>query len=303
MPDNQQQQQQAPRSLFQQVQSNLQKMAAPQAAGAGVLGSTEEVRQISQAATGKLAPTGTEGPQRDVQGEMAVVDQVKQGQEAIARDSQLTQLAQQQADQQLQNEAQFQDRKLDEEELNKLDYYHQTQERILMEYSTGQRQLDYQKDKAKMEQLGFSMRLSDAKYMDELQKQANIARLSDAARFQEEMTRTVFAEEMELFQDNLSFRALMAADDRKFNEYLATIDAETALRFAESQGKAAAQTGMWTGIGDMVSGASKFATSDTGSKWLKDFFGSTSTSELIPQSTKSNVSGEYVEELPNQVRT
>ena len=263
---------QQPTSLFDQVQSNLQKMAAPQSLS-GVLGATQDVAKISQAATGKagVAP-GAQGPQRDAQQELAVVDQVQQGQMAIGRDAQLSQLAQQQAHQQIQNESVFQDKKLDEEELNRIDQFHQMQSKILQEYSTGQRQLDYSKDKAKLEQLGFASRLADAKYLNDLQQQANRARLSDAARFEEEMTRTVFAEEADLLRDNLDFRALMAADARQFEEAVSKIDIDFATSMAKASNRAAAEGTMWQGVSGTISAGSQFAQSDKGSKWLDSFF-------------------------------
>lgn len=274
------QQQAQPQSLFQQVQSNLQKMAAPQSLS-GVLGATQDVAGISQASTGKAAPSpGMQGPQRDVQNELAVVDQVQQGQKAIARDSQLNQLAMQQADQQMQNEAQFQDKKLDEEELNRLDQFHQIQSKILQEFSTGQRQLDLNKDKAKMEQLGFAARLSNDQYVRSLQEQANKSRLSDAARFEEELTRTVFAEEEALFRDNLDFRALMSADQRQFTEATAQIDLDFAMSLANAQSRQANENQMWTGVGGVISAGTQFATSDTGAKWLDKFFSKPGTPDV-----------------------
>jgi hypothetical protein len=275
-------QQQAPQSLFQQVQSNLQKMAAPQSMS-GILGATQDVAKISQAATGKAgAAPGMQGPQRDTQQELAVVDQVQQGQKAISRDAQLSQLAMQQADQQMQNEAVFQDKKLDEEELNRLDQFHQVQGKILQEYATGQRQLDLSKDKAKLEQLGFASRLSNDKYVRDLQQQANKARLSDAARFSEELTRTVFADEEELFRNDLNFRALMAADQRQFTEATAQIDLDFALSLANAKGREESAQSMWRGVGGVISAGAQFATSDTGSKWLNQFFGG---STLTPTPT------------------
>ena len=282
--------QQAPKSLFQQIQGNLSKMAAPQSAGLGVLGSTRDVQAISQAATGKAGPAeGMEGPQRDVQQELAVVDQVKQGQQAIARDSQLTQLAQQQADQQIQNEASFSERKLDEEELNKLDQFHQIQQRILTDYTTGQRQLDFNRDKARLEQLGFASRLSNDKYLNDLQRQANKARLSDAARFEEEMVRTVFADEEVLLRDSLDFRAMMAADSRQFTEATAQIDLDFAMSLANAENRTANEKSFWQGISGLVSSGAEFATSKTGSDWLKSLGDSDSSDSSLSASDGSYV--------------
>ena len=276
-------------SLFQKVQANLQSMAAPQSAGAGVLGSTGLVQRVSQAATGRVSATGEEGPQRDVQQELAAIDQVQQGQQAIARDSQLTQLSQQQADQQMQNEYSLNSRKLDENSLNQLAQYNQTQNRILNEYSTQQRQLDLNKDKAKMEQLGFSLRLSDAKYLDQLNREATKARLSDAVQFNEELARTVFGQEQDLLRSNLSFRAMLNADDNQFKLSLQQIDASMALDLAMSQNRAMSEGMMWQGVATASSGLAQFGASDTGKKWLNNLF--SSNEEIVPSGGTADVSG------------
>ena len=240
-------------SLFQQLQQNLAKMAQPAQAPGSVLGQTEAVRAISQAASGKQVPgLGGAGPARSVQGEMQVVDQVRRGQEELAKQNQIQQLAFAQEAKNIQDEEEFKNKLLSEEELNARDKYLATQERILSEYTTGQRQLDLNKDKAKLEQLGFSMRLSNDKYLNELQRQATMANLSDALAFEEEMYRTVFADEEELLRDDLDFRALIAADRRTFEDEVSQISLDMALDIARAENKQLAQRQMWEGIGGLA---------------------------------------------------
>lgn len=248
-------------SLFQQLQQNLAKMAQPVQAPGAVLGQTEAVRAVSQAASGKQVPgLGGAGPARSVQGEMQVVDQVKRGQEELAKQSQIQQLAFAQEAKNIQDEEEFKNKLLSEEELNARDKYLATQERILSEYTTGQRQLDLNKDKAKLEQLGFSMRLSNDKYLNELQRQATMANLSDALAFEEEMYRTVFADEEELLRNDLDFRALIAADARTFQDEMMKIDLDTALAMSRAENKALSERQMWEGISDLgQAGVSAYA--------------------------------------------
>lgn len=248
-------------SLFQQLQQNLAKMAQPTQAPGEVIGQTEALRAISQAASGKQAPSlGGAGPSRSVQAEMQVVDQVKRGQEELAKQNQIQQLAFAQEAKNIQDEEQFKNKLLSEDELNARDKYLTTQERILSEYTTGQRQLDLNKDKAKLEQLGFNMRLSNDKYLSELQRQATMANLSDALAFEEEMYRTIFADEEELLRNDLDFRALMAADKRTFEEEVMRIDIDTAIAMANAENRAISQRQMWEGISGLgQAGVSAYA--------------------------------------------
>jgi hypothetical protein len=241
-------------SLFSQIQQNLSKLAQPAQAPGQVTGQTEALQRISQAASGKAVPgagMGT-GPARSTQAELAVVDQVKRGQDELFKQNQMQQLALAQEQKSIQDQADFKNRLLSEDQLAARDKYLTTQERILNEYSNNQRQLDLNKDKARLEQLGFSMRLSNDKYLQELDRQARMANLSDAVAFEEEMYRTIFADEEELFRDNLDFRALMAADERSFRDEISQISLDMALDLSRAENKALSQKQMWDGIGGLM---------------------------------------------------
>ncbi len=237
-------------SLFSQIQQNLSKLAQPVQAPGQITGQTEALQKISQAASGKAVPgTGLgAGPARSAQAELAVVDQVKRGQQELAKQNQMDQIAVAQQVRNLQQEEEFKNKQLSEDQLNTRDKFLDLQQRILSEYTTGQRQLDLNKDKAKMEQLGFSMRLANESYINELQNQAARANLADELQFEEELYRTIFAEEEELFRDDLDFRALLAADDRQFRDEIAQIDINAALRIAEADNRAVSEKMGWEGL-------------------------------------------------------
>lgn len=238
-------------NLFSQIQQGLAKMTQPVQPAGQVLGQTEAIQRISQAASGKQAPGATAGaaPARSIQGERQVVDQVRRGQEELAKQAQIDQLAIAQQARSLQQNEDFKNKVISEEQVAARDKFLDLQRNILSEYTNGQRQLDLNKDKAKLEQLGFSMRLSNEQYINELQNQAARANLADELQFEEELYRTIFADEEELFRDDLDFRALLAADERAFRDELAQIDINAAIRLAETENKAASEKMGWEALG------------------------------------------------------
>jgi hypothetical protein len=203
---------------------------------------------------------------------MASVDQVKRGQEELARQNQIQQLAFAQEQRAIEDSEQFKNKLLSEEQLSARDKYLSTQERILSDYTNNRRQLDLNKDKARLEQLGFSMRLGNDKYLQELDRQAKMANLSDAMSFEEELYRTIFADEEELLRDNLDFRALLAADERTFRDELSQISLDMALEVSRADNKRLSQNQMWEGISGLTQAAA----------YGYAAFGESPTSEIAP---------------------
>lgn len=246
-------------SLLDQVRQNLAKMSAPVAAPGSVLGETAAIQKISQAASGRAVPGAGAGaePGRSRQAELAVVDQVRRGQEELAKSAAIQDLSMAQQQKSIEDAKEFKNKQLSEEQLATREKFLDTQRNILNEYSQGQRQLDFNKDKAKLEQLGFSMRLSNASYMDELEKQATLANLSDALSFEEELMKAIFADEQDLLRDDLEFRALMAADSRTFTNELSNISLELAMDMAKAENRAASERAGWNGLSTLVEAGAK----------------------------------------------
>lgn len=252
-------------SLLQQLQKNLGGTSAPQNLAAP-LGAAQDAASINRATAGKAGPSQGSAPARSNQQAEGIVDQVRQGSEAIQRDAQINQLALSQQAQSQQKQAAFQDKMLSEQELNQREKFLSTQEQILGDYVKGARTLDLEKDKSRLEQLGFGMRLGNDKYLTQLQQEAHKSRLGDALKFDEEMKRSVFSDEEELLRTNLEFRALMNAKGRELADRLSQIDIDTALAIAAADNKAANSRSMWEGIGTAVSaGAGMLGKSGVGS--------------------------------------
>jgi hypothetical protein len=274
-------------SLFDQVKQNLNKMAQPVQAAGQILGQTEALSRISQAASGKAVPGagGAGAPARSQQAELAVVDQVKRGQQELAKANQMQTLALGQQEQALKDSEEFKNRLMSDEQLAAREKYLETQRGILTDYSSGQRQLDLTKDKAKLEQLGFSMRLSNDKYLNELENRAKIAGLSNAISFEEELTRSIFADEEELFRNDLDFRAMIAADQRTFRDELAQMDINMALDMAEASNRALSEKQMWDGLGGIIQGGASAYASYKGTPTATTGYGTGGPEALSPEET------------------
>lgn len=268
-------------TFLQQIQRNM-GAPAPQSLTAP-LGAQADAAAVNRATAGKAGGQSS-GPSRSNQQAAGLVDQVQQGSESIQRDAQIQQLTITQQAQAQAKQAAFQDKLLSEQELNQREKFITTQEQILGEYVKGARTLDLNKDKSRLEQLGFGMRLGSEKYITQLQQEAHKARLSDALRFDEELKRTIFADEEELFRNDLQFRALMNSRGRDLQEQLASIDIDTAIALAAADNKAVNQRSMWDGIGTAVS---------AGAGPLAGAFSPSTTPEpgMVAESTTGRVAG------------
>jgi hypothetical protein len=95
-----------------------------------------------------------------------------------------------------------------------------------------QGELDFQKDKAVVEQAGFYARLANDQYVEKLQNEGARARINSAADFEEEFTRTILRDEEQTLKNSLLFEELLKADERKFEVLLQGMDLDFAIQVA-----------------------------------------------------------------------
>lgn len=239
-------------TALQRIQQSLAQKAQPQQA-TGILGQTEAVEKISRAASGKALTSGV-GPSRSRQTEKQVASQVEQGQRALQEQIQAEAVGQAQQTRAIQEQAKFENKLLSQQQLDMQDKFIVKQQEILSSFVRSGREIDLNKEKAKAEQLGFMMRLNTDYYLTDLNDEANRAMLQDDIEFQEELARTLFNEELDLFRDDLDFRSMINADEREFELDIANINIDFALKMAESSAEQANQQMMWQGFGTAVEG-------------------------------------------------
>jgi 2-hydroxychromene-2-carboxylate isomerase len=110
-----------------------------------------------------------------------------------------------------------------------------------------------------MEQALFGMRLSNKKYIDQLEIEGRKRRLDNAVQFKEALTETLFKEELDLLKSDIAFKRKLAGDEREFAALLESIDLDTALKLVMQESEATQIAMVAQGAKDVISGGLKYA--------------------------------------------
>lgn len=243
----------SPLEQLRQAMANPMGTLAPENRPGALLGEQEQIQRLAGAQTGKAAAPGT-APRLSTIQEQVAAREAGLGAQQLAQQGQLEALRVKQEEDQIQDELGLRLRELDDQRLAQQEYQQQQTQTLLDQFTTGQRQLNLSRDKATMEQVGFQLRLNNSKYIKQLQDYGRRARLDNKIKFQEELQRTIFAEEESMFQSDLLFRSMINAKGREFTSQLAQIDLDFALQIATMENEAASQRMMWQGAASAVSG-------------------------------------------------
>jgi hypothetical protein len=100
---------------------------------------------------------------------------------------------------------------------------------------------------AKLEQLGFLLRLQDKDYLTNLERAGREARLNNELSFKEQMSKDIFAEDLDVFKDDLGFKEFINANQRDFEEMLHNMDLQSAEKLAKAKFKAEKTKAIWSG--------------------------------------------------------
>jgi hypothetical protein len=218
---------------------------------APTLGQTEQAQGLLRAKVG-AGQTGTEGPRRSsIQETAAAQDTQSQlAQGALSNKLQGKQLLQAEEEQAVKTEQQFLNLNEDKENM-RAQMARQTAE-ILNQFESGIKQLDSQKDKAALEQVGFMLRLQDDKYVADLNQNAQRIGLENDLKFKEEITRAAFEDDMDIFKNNIEFQTFMNMDRRQFEVQVAQMDINYAMQLASRELDSAKTQQLFTGVGNLA---------------------------------------------------
>lgn len=231
------------------VQNRLKKTTPAQDLG---LGATEQVQNIQRASTGKAA--GPVGPRASALGERQAAVQSQQALGQIAQQGRLQGLQQQQTAEAQEQAAGIASRQLEQKRQFVRDDANKKMEGLRADYSRALEEGDFARAQAAAEQASFLTRLGNEKYINELQMEGKRARLDNEVDFKKAFKEQQYADTMDLLEDNIEFKKLMAADDREFEEQLAQISAADALKILNARIEAGMKQQMYSGIGSMISG-------------------------------------------------
>lgn len=216
-------------------------------------GQTEVLRRAQQAATGKgetglAAPVASELERTAVMAEQQKTQDAQQ--QALSTASQVKRAATQLEKDTLDGLDQ-----LTEQQASQVQQYRQKALSILDNLGRNKQQLSFAKQKSAVEQAGFLTRLSNKKYVDELQMAGRRQRLDNAAAFKSAVLENTFKEQEDLLRSDLSFRRALGADQREFTKYIASMTLDTALALATGQLQTQSQAGMYSGLSTLASTA------------------------------------------------
>ena len=103
---------------------------------------------------------------------------------------------------------------------------------IFSSFEESKKELEFRKDAAELEQLGFLMAMNDAAYVDELQAVAKERNLMDDQAYREEMLTVTLGDNFKNFLDEMGFREFYNEQGRINESELAKIDINSALQMA-----------------------------------------------------------------------
>ncbi len=130
----------------------------------------------------------------------------------------------------------------------------QSQERdILLDLEQNRDTLDTQENQEKLEALGASLALQEKAYVDALEREGQLRRLDDSSSFELELQKSVFADQLDLFKDDIAFREFLSQNERERTAALANLSIEEAIEIAKQNARAAAITGATEAVGSTAS--------------------------------------------------
>ncbi len=238
-------------ALIDRIQQNL---AAAGTEPVGTTDQTARARSLLAAKSGKALPTASSAPQSAV-AESAAVDQTAQ---AMAPVQQTGQVAAANVGQQTQQLAATERGARADLDIRKQQMQQQSaikKNQLLADLSRDKQSLNLDRDKAKLEQLAFTMRMGDKQYMDMLESEGTRRRLDNDIDFKEALQKSIMGSNTDLLKQSLKYNDILAADDRQFQEALSHIDINAAIQMANNERADARQAAMIQGAGGLATAA------------------------------------------------
>lgn len=235
-------------ALIDKIQQNL---ATATAAPVATTDQTARARSLLAAKSGKNIGVADMAPASAI-AEGAANDQTKQKLEELKPAGQMAAAGVGQAVQQLdaQETGARADLALRQQQMQQSNSLRKQQ--LLADLGRARGSLDLDRDKAKLEQLAFTMRLSDKQYLDKLEAEGAKKRLDSDLGFKEELQKSIFGSNTDLMKESLGNKDVLAADNREFAQALASIDINAALQMASNEAKDAKAASMIGAVGGLA---------------------------------------------------
>lgn len=235
----------------------LQPQAGQPSALASLGGTTQALRAVQQAATGRARQAGP--IQEDIIQEQVALQEAQTGQQVMQEQARQLQAGAELQRAEQEQQFKFSVQEMDEKQVNASQELMNRSLAILQDFEQGRAKLELGKDKARMEQALFGMRLSNKKYTDQLEVEGRKRRLDNAVQFKEALTETLFRDELDLLKSDISFKRKLSGDEREFEKLLQDIDLETALKLVMQESEAAQISLIAQGAKEVISGGLRYA--------------------------------------------
>jgi hypothetical protein len=128
------------------------------------------------------------------------------------------------------------------------------------QFARSEKELEFRRDGANIEQLGHELALRDRTYLDELSRIGRERELQDNLNFVEESRRLILGNEVDSLIEELDWRRAFDAKERDFNYKIKNMSFNDAYKVFEAETKAANQKAMWEGGVSVASSAGQMYT-------------------------------------------
>ena len=228
-------------TLSESIKQSLQQQAKP------TIGT--EQKQTENVLRAKLGrAVSSKGPRASELGAQAAVNLTQAGAAQQAQEGLMAsqQLAQQEA--LLSQQKKQEQQQLAQQQKETQSQIQGRKEELFQDFNQGKVDLQTQEGKAKAEQLGFLTRLSADKYVNQLQTEGAKSRLDQGLNFEEELTKSIFGDQMDMLKDSYDFKTLYNMNQRDFDKEMKAMSLENAIRVAKQEAKAEGKRKMWEGL-------------------------------------------------------
>lgn len=217
-------------------------------------GQSESIKQLQRASAGREVVGGEGGPQQGSLAETVAAAAAQQQQQEDILQGQVAAAGLEQQEKEQEQQFQQKTAQLDEQVLNVRQQMQNKTQEILQDFVQRRDELDFKANSARVQYALASMRLSNDDYLDKLEAEGARSRLEDQNAFEWELTQTIMADEMEMFKNDLSFKAAMNAEDREFKEYIAEFNIDQAIKLAVAEAEAAETQAQYQAYGQILQG-------------------------------------------------
>lgn len=132
-----------------------------------------------------------------------------------------------------------------------------TLDNIFDSFRKSEKELEYRRDAAKLEQYGFQLAMSDRAYLDELNRVGKERQLRESIQFNEEMQRIALGDGLNQLLNEIGFKQKLNASQRDYNIALEKMGLQTQLMIAQEAIEQANTTAQFQGFQSIIQGGAK----------------------------------------------